>query len=60
MITLKQLAEALGVTPRTVWTMVQAGKIPHVRTGSNGRGHYRFDLDKVLAALERGEKAQAR
>jgi len=33
LLTPKQAAEALAISPRTLWSMTAAGEIPHVRIG---------------------------
>jgi excisionase family DNA binding protein len=33
LLSLKQAAQALCLSERTVWTMVQAGALPHLRVG---------------------------
>jgi excisionase family DNA binding protein len=45
---IKETARALGVSTRTVNTLVQRGQIPSVKVG----GLRRFRIDAVLAALE--------
>ena len=45
---IKETAKALGVSTRTVNTLVQRGEIPSVKVG----GLRRFRIDAVLAALE--------
>ena len=39
LLTLREVAQVLKVSPRTVWAMVDSGKLPHVRIG-NGRGKF--------------------
>lgn len=46
------LASALGITPKTVRRMAQAGRIPSIRVGQGRYGStYKFNMDAVLAAL---------
>jgi excisionase family DNA binding protein len=33
LLSLKQAAQALSLSERTVWTMVQTGDLPHLRVG---------------------------
>jgi len=49
LITKKQVAEVLGIHPRTVTRLVTEGRIPVIRVG---RTAVRFRLSDVLAALE--------
>lgn len=37
LLTYREAATVLGVTPRTVWTLVQAGTLPAVRFGRSVR-----------------------
>jgi len=37
LLTYREAAKVLGVTPRTVWTLVQAGTLPAVRFGRSVR-----------------------
>ncbi|MCC6662050.1 MAG: helix-turn-helix domain-containing protein [Phycisphaerales bacterium] len=37
LLTYREAAKVLGVTPRTVWTLVQAGTLPSVRFGRSVR-----------------------
>ena len=48
-----EVAKELGVHKNTIIRMANDGKIPSylLDNGHNGRGHYRFDLEKVKAAL---------
>jgi excisionase family DNA binding protein len=46
------LAELLGCNRKTVYDLVRSGAIPAMRLGAD----YRYDLDRVLAALH--ERAQ--
>jgi hypothetical protein len=48
----RELAAALAVSPRTVENWLAAKKIPHLRLSPRLT---RFDLPKVLAALDRYE-----
>ena len=48
LLTAKQLAELLQVTPRTVYDLAREEKIPHLRLGRN----LRFKLERVLETLE--------
>jgi excisionase family DNA binding protein len=48
-MTAKELAQTLGISPGTVYKMVNAGKLPAIRIGT-GRT-LRFDLDEVKKAL---------
>jgi excisionase family DNA binding protein len=49
LLSVKQLAEALGSHPQTIYGWVTAGKVPHIRVGSRVKfdGHAIADwLDK--------------
>ncbi|MCC7193570.1 MAG: helix-turn-helix domain-containing protein [Phycisphaeraceae bacterium] len=37
LLTYKQAGELLGVTPRTIWTLVAGGEIPSVKFGRSVR-----------------------
>jgi excisionase family DNA binding protein len=53
LLTAKELAAALQVSPRTILDWHRHGRIPGVQpTGST----VRFDLDEVLAALKGGAR----
>ena len=47
----KQIADHLGVCPRTISNMVRERRIPVIKFG----GSVRFDPSKVLKALEKYE-----
>lgn len=47
LLSVDQLAEALGVSRRTVYRLLEEGDVPHYRVGK----HLRFDLDEVKKAL---------
>jgi len=51
--TKKELATALGVSPRTIDYWTQARVIPVIRTSKR---LYRYRVDAVMAALERHER----
>jgi excisionase family DNA binding protein len=51
-ITTKQLCAFLGVTEPTIIRYRRKGIIPYFNVGSA----YRYDLAKVLAALEKGKR----
>lgn len=48
LITTKELADRLRVSPMTVYRLVKSGGIPHIRVGKN----FRFAWDDVAATLE--------
>ena len=50
-LTVKQLAEILQVTERTLYDMAKTGKIPHLRIGRR----LRFDLQQVQHAFAQGQ-----
>lgn len=50
-ITVKQAAEILGITPGAVYDLIHASKIGHYRIG-NGRGSIRFRREDVKDYLE--------
>ena len=47
-----QLSEALQTSERSVYRMVSRGAIPYFRLSGRERGPLRFDLHRVLDALE--------
>ena len=49
LLNVKEIAEFLGVSERTVWSWVYTGEIPYIRV----RRTVRFDPERVVAALER-------
>lgn len=49
LLSVNELAEALSVSRRTVYRLVQAGEIPGYRVANV----WRFDLAEVKAALRR-------
>lgn len=51
MLSVKELANLLGVSPKTVYAMCDQRAIPYYRVG-NGRGTLRFELDEVKTALK--------
>jgi excisionase family DNA binding protein len=60
LLTVPELAQALAVSTRRVYALVEAGKVPFLRLGGQRRGSLRFDLTKVLAALEAaGSRSEA-
>ena len=50
MIAVKELANELGVSRKTIYAMVDDGIIPCYRIGC-GRGTLRFDLEEVRQSL---------
>ncbi|ELP32045.1 helix-turn-helix domain-containing protein [Rhodopirellula baltica] len=50
MISVKELAKALGVSSKTIYALCERDDIPCYRIGT-GRGTLRFDLDEVKQAL---------
>ena len=53
MITKKELSEHLSVSSRLITRLMADDKIPYVKVGATA---VRFDLQKVLAALEGGQR----
>ena len=51
LFTREQIADYIGVCPRTISNMVRQRRIPVIKFG----GSVRFDPGKVLAALEKYE-----
>ena len=51
LFTTKQIADYIGVCPRTISNMVRQRRIPVIKFG----GSVRFDPTKVLKALEKYE-----
>lgn len=49
LISTTKMAKRLGVHRMTVVRLVKAGRIPYIKISST---EYRYDADKVLAALE--------
>jgi excisionase family DNA binding protein len=49
-LTVKQVAERLGVSADTVYALCQARKLAHVRVGV-GRGHIRVTEEALAASL---------
>lgn len=54
MLRSSELAERLGLSKNTVLDLANAGKIPAIRLPG---GHYRFDYQAVLEALEAFQKS---
>ena len=57
MIGVKELANLLGVSPKTVYAMAEEQRIPSYRIGV-GRGTLRFDPDEVCKALRHHRPAR--
>lgn len=53
LLTYREAAKVLGVTPRTVWTLVQAGTLPAVRFGRS----VRIDQADLRRFIERAKSA---
>lgn len=51
LISLKQLADFLNVTERTIYNMIETKKIPFYRVGGKSGGDYRFNKQDVLESL---------
>lgn len=51
LLSVKELAEQLRMSTKTVYEMARAGEIPAVRR-QGGRTPWRFHLPSVLAALQ--------
>ncbi len=52
-LTVREVAERLGVCRATVYAMVERGELPHVRIGNRVRFHV-ADLGAALARMHRG------
>jgi hypothetical protein len=52
LLTNRELAVAVGLSPRTIDRYRRLGRLPHVRVN---RQVVRYELDAVLDALRRGE-----
>ena len=53
LLTAKQAAKALAISPRTLWTMTASGEIPHIWL----RGCLRYpvnDLEKLIDERKKG------
>ena len=57
MLRASEVAERLGIHKNTIYAMVRRGEIPAIRTYG---GHYRFDYDRVVKALEESEEEKGR
>ncbi len=53
LLTYGEVAEILGASKRTIWTLVQSGDLPAVRFGRSVRIDPR-DLEAFIAAAKRG------
>jgi excisionase family DNA binding protein len=53
LLTYREAATVLGVTPRTVWTLVQAGTLPAVRFGRS----VRIDPADLRRFIDRAKQA---
>ena len=52
LLTPKETATALAISPRKLWGMTASGEIPHVRLGRC----VRYDIRDLEAAIERMKK----
>lgn len=52
MLSVKELANALGVSGKTIYALVERDAIPFYRIGT-GRGTLRFEIDEVKHALRK-------
>ncbi|WP_414707263.1 helix-turn-helix domain-containing protein [Rhodopirellula sp. UBA1907] len=55
MISVKELANSLGVFRKTIYALCERGDIPCCRIGT-GRGTLRFNFDEVKRALRFAKK----
>lgn len=53
LVTTKELAEAVGLKPHQVRYLANLRKIPFTRLGTSKRGHFLFDLDSAVKAIEK-------
>ncbi len=54
LLTSRQAAEVLGVTDRTIWTLVDAGRLPAVRFGRS----VRIDPADLRAFIEHAKRSE--
>lgn len=54
LLTYRQAAEVLGVTDRTIWTLVDSGRLPAVRFGRS----VRIDPNDLRAFIEHAKRSQ--
>jgi excisionase family DNA binding protein len=52
LLTPKQAAETLSISPRKLWGMTASGEIPHIRLGRC----VRYAVDDLLEMIERMKK----
>ena len=50
LLTVKEIAQLLALSPRTIYSLAQQGRIPHLRLGERV---IRFDRDAVLEHMGR-------
>ena len=53
MLTTRQAAEALAISPRKLWEMTKLNQIPHVRLGRCVR-YSQVDLQRWIESLRQG------
>ena len=58
LLTAKQAATYLGISPRTLWSMTNSGEIPSVRFGSSRRQSVRFDVADLDQWIDSRKKAR--
>ncbi|TWU49457.1 helix-turn-helix domain-containing protein [Rubripirellula reticaptiva] len=57
MVSVKEMAKILGVSPKTIYAMAEGEQIPFFRIGT-GRGTLRFEVEEVKAALRQEAAGQ--
>ena len=52
----REAAKALGISPRTLWTLTKAGKIPALQLGDGPRKVYLYPTEALKAWLNDSSK----
>ena len=56
LVTPKQAAKALAISPRTLWSLTKSGRVRHVRRGRSVR-YDLADLRKTIEGMKKGGNA---
>ena len=56
LLTVRETAQFLSISPRTLWSLTASGKIPVVRIGRSTR----YDIEDLRTFIEAGKRGEAR